>query len=97
MTTTLAGLTSRLIYGRPASGHVLISVQRALFLNGKRFEAGEVIEVGLIDAAACTATGRAAYVHPEDRQRCIAACRAADDKASQPLRGARGSFWTREK
>lgn len=74
---------------------ITIRAVRALFLHGQVVPAGSVIEVDPCDAALACATGRAAYVDPEDRARAIEAQRRADELACPEPRGARSPSWSR--
>lgn len=53
---------------------------RAFYMYGEVVAAGTVASLPAADAAVAVSTGRAQYVHPEERELAIAAARADDAK-----------------
>ena len=75
---------------------IAIIINRPLQHKGRRIEAGQIVNMTPLEAAHCTATGRAGFVNPGDREAAIDAARAEDERiTAEQKRNSRGSFWTR--
>lgn len=66
---------------------------RPFFLRGERVEVDAVVQASPTDAAMAVATGRAAFVSQDDRERANAGVREADARAC-PHASIRSAFWS---
>ncbi|MDO8283880.1 MAG: hypothetical protein Q7T69_02625 [Rhodoferax sp.] len=74
---------------------VEIRVLRGLFLNGRAFTPGEIVEVSLLVAAQCVTSTRAELVDPTKRPDIGAALRREAEQ-SAAIGNVRGESWVKQ-